>query len=110
MGARHPHAMVSLVERETGYAVLAKVDRKTSKLISGAIINRLRSIHSLVKTITYDNGQEFPEHARVDRAKSSTDYFADLFPSWQRGSNENLNGFIGQYIPKKRPLLSVTYR
>jgi IS30 family transposase len=108
MGARHQHAIVSLVERKTGYAVLAKVDRKTSELVSSAIIRRLRSIHSLVKTITYDNGKEFAEHARIDRALGSTSYFADPFASWQRGSNENLNGLVRQYIHKKRPLSSVT--
>ena len=108
MGAHHQHAIVSLVERKTGYAVLAKVDRKTSELVSSAIISRLRSVHSLVLTITYDNGKEFAEHARIDRALCSTSYFADPFASWQRGSNENLNGLVRQYIPKKQPLSSVT--
>ena len=108
MGTRHRHAIVSLVERKTGYAVLAKVDRKTSDLVSSAIIRRLRSIHSLVKTITYDNGKEFAEHARIDHALGSTGYFADPFASWQRGSNENLNGLVRQYIPKKRPLSTVS--
>ena len=72
------------------------------------MIRRLRSVHSLAKTITYDNGKEFAEHARIDRALGSTSYFADPFASWQRGSNENLNGLVRQYIPKKRPLSSVT--
>ena len=62
----------------------------------------------LVKTITYDNGKEFAEHTRVDEALGSTAYFADPFSSWQRGSNENLNGLIRQYITKSRPLSSVT--
>lgn len=108
MGARHKHAIVSLVERKTGYAILTKVDRKTSDLVSGAIIRRLKTIRTLVKTITYDNGKEFAEHARIDQALGSTGYFADPFASWQRGSNENLNGLVRQYIPKKRPLSTVT--
>jgi len=108
MGTRHRHAIVSLVERKTGYAVLAKVDRKTSDLVSGAIIRRLMSMHSLVKTVTYDNGKEFADHARVDQALGSTGYFADPFSSWQRGTNENLNGLVRQYIPKKRSLSTVT--
>jgi IS30 family transposase len=108
IGVRHQQAIVSLVERKTGYAILAKVRRKTSELVSGAIIRRLRRMRPLVKTITYDNGKEFAEHARVDKALGSTGYFADPFSSWQRGSNENLNGLIRQYIPKKRALTSVT--
>jgi IS30 family transposase len=108
MGSRHKHAIVSLVERKTGYAILTKVHRKTSNLVSGAIIRRLKAIQPLVKTITYDNGKEFAEHARIDQALGSTGYFADPFASWQRGSNENLNGLVRQYIPKKRPLSTVT--
>lgn len=108
IGANHKQAIVSLVERKTGYAVLAKVSRKTSDLVSSAIIQRLNEIAPLVKTITYDNGKEFAEHARVDQALGCKGYFADPFSSWQRGSNENLNGLIRQYIPKKRPLSSVT--
>lgn len=108
MGARHQHAIVSLVERKTGYAILTKVDRKTSDLVSRAIIRRLKTIRTLVKTITYDNGKEFAEHARIDQELGSTGYFADPFASWQRGSNENLNGLVRQYIPKKRSLSTVT--
>ena len=75
MGARHRHAIVSLVERKMGYAVLAKVDRKASDLVSGAIIRRLRSMDSLVKTITYDNCKELADHTRIDQILGSTGYF-----------------------------------
>jgi len=61
-----------------------------------------------VKTITFDNGREFAHHGVIDQALGSKAYFADPFASWQRGSNENLNGLVRQYIPKKRPLSSVT--
>ena len=49
-------------------------------------------------------GKEFAKHARIDTALQSTTYFADPFASWQRGSNENFNGLLRQYIPKKKPL------
>ena len=52
--------------------------------------------------------KEFAEHARVDRVLKSKGYFAEPFSSWQRGTNENFNGLVRQYIPKKRPLSSVT--
>ena len=61
-----------------------------------------------VKTPTHDNGKEFADHARIDAELGSTGYFADPVASWQRGSNENLNGLVRQYIPKKRPLSTVT--
>ena len=108
IGAAHKKAIVTLVERKSGYALIAKVSNKSSDLVSQAIIIKLHSMTPLVKTLTFDNGKEFAEHARIDAALQSTTYFADPFASWQRGSNENLNGLLRQYIPKKRPLSSVT--
>ena len=81
---------------------------QTSDLVGNAIINELQSFTPLVKTMTFDNGKEFAEHQRMDKELQSTTYFADPFASWQRGSNENLNGLLRQYIPKKRLLSTVT--
>ena len=108
IGAGHKQAIVTLVERKSGYAVLMKVNHKTSELVSAAVIKKLEPIRDRVKTITFDNGKEFAEHARIDEALGSTTYFADPFSRWQRGSNENFNGLLRQYIPKKRPLSTVT--
>ena len=77
-------------------------------MVGSAIIECLEPISKHVKTITYDNGREFAGHAKIDKALGSTSYFADPFSSWQRESNENLNGLVRQYIPKKRPLSTVT--
>jgi len=101
IGTNHKQASVILVERKLGYAVLANVSQKTGDLVSSGIIRRQKGVAALVKTITYDNGKEFAEHAPVDRALKSRGYTAEPFSSWQRGSNENLNGLIRQYIPKK---------
>lgn len=108
IGARHKQAIVSLVERKSGYAILARVNNKTADLVTGAIIKRLQPYAARVQTLTYDNGKEFAEHAKIDKALGSTCYFADPFSSWQRGSNENLNGLIRQYIPKSRPFSTVS--
>lgn len=108
IGKRHKQAIVSLVERKSGYAVLAKVENKTAEQVSAAIIERLKPIAKLVRTITYDNGKEFADHAVIDEALGSTGYFADPYSSWQRGSGENLNGLARQYIPKDRPLETVS--
>jgi hypothetical protein len=108
IGAAHKQAVVTLVERKSGYALIAKVSNKTSDLVSQAIITKLNSVTPLVKTLTFDNGKEFAEHQRIDNALKSTTYFADPFASWQRGSNENFNDLLRQYIPKKRPLSTVT--
>jgi len=92
----------------SSYAVIAKVDRKTAEQVRQAIINKLEPLACLVKTITFDNGKEFADHALIDQALNSTSYFAQPYASWQRGSNENYNGLLRQYIPKKRKLSTVT--
>ena len=108
IGRGHKQAIVSLVERKSGYAVIRKVSNKTSDLVSAAIIESLTPIANKVKTITFDNGKEFAEHAKIDKALKSISYFADPYASWQRGSNENYNGLFRQYVPKDRPLSTVT--
>ena len=110
IGAAHKQAVVTLVDRKSGYAVFAKVKNKTSDLVSSAIITKLNAVTPLAKTLTFDNGKEFAEHARFDTALQSTTYFADPFASWQRGSNENFNDLLRQYLPKKRLLSNVTDR
>ena len=81
--ANHKQAIVSLVEVKTGYAFLAKVFQKTSALVCSSIIRWLKGVAPPVKTITYDNRNEFAEHARVDRALQSKGYFAEPFSSWE---------------------------
>ncbi|WP_323030737.1 IS30 family transposase [Brachymonas denitrificans] len=108
IGAAHKQAIVTLVERKSGYAVLAKVRRKTADLVGRAIEEKLEPLCARVKTLTVDNGKEFADHQTVDQTLGIKTYFADPYCSWQRGSNENFNGLLRQYIPKKRRLETVT--
>ena len=108
IGASHKGAVVTLVERKSGYAVMAKVEKKTSELVSSAIVDKLQPMAARVKTLTFDNGKEFAGHAHIDQQLQSTAYFARPFASWERGSNENLNGLLRQYVPKKRAMSTVS--
>jgi transposase, IS30 family len=108
IGAGHQQAIVTLVERKSGYAKLSKVVNKSAELVSQAIENQLKPLAMRVKTLTVDNGKEFAYHQKVDQALGIQTYFADPYCSWQRGSNENYNGLLRQYIPKKRRLETVT--
>ena len=101
IGANHRQAIVTLMERKSGYAVIAKVENKTADLVSAAIVNRLKQFGFKVKALTFDNGKEFCGHAKIDGALGSTSFFARPFGSWERGSNENFNGLLRQYVPKK---------
>ena len=106
IGANHKQAIVTVVERTSGYAVMAKVSNNTADLVGQAIIKALTPFEARVKTLTYDNGKEFCEHALIDEALKSTGYFARPFASWERGTNESFNGLLRQYFPKKRPMKS----
>ena len=97
IGANQKQAIVTVVERKSGYAVIAKLSNKTVDLVRQAII----------KALTYDNGKEFCGHALIDEALKSTRYFARPFASWERGGNENFNGLLHEFVPKKRPMKNI---
>ena len=107
-GANHKGYVLTLVERKSGYVKLVKLANKSAALVSHAIEHALAPLQARVKTLTVDNGKEFAYHQRVDQALGIQTYFADPYCSWQRGSNENLNGLLRQYIPKKRRMETVT--
>jgi IS30 family transposase len=107
IGANHKGAIVTMVERKSGFGVIVKVAHKTSDLVSRAIVEGLQPFAKRVKTLTYDNGKEFAAHIQTDQALNSTGYFARPFVSWERGSNENFNGLLRQYVPKKRLMNTV---
>jgi IS30 family transposase len=81
IGANHKGAVVTMVERKSGYAVMAKVTNKTSALVSSAIVDKLQPLAARVKTLTFDNGKEFAGHAYIDEQLQSTIYFARPFAS-----------------------------
>lgn len=108
IGKNHKQALVTIVERTTGLVRIQRVTRKTSEAVTQACISLLRDDRQCVRTITTDNGKEFAGHQDIEQGLNARVYFADPYSSWQRGTNENTNGLIRQYIPKSRPLESVT--
>jgi IS30 family transposase len=108
IGANHKGPIVTMVERKSGHAVIAKVAHKTFELVSQAIIEGLGPYAPRVKTLTYDSCKEFASHTQIDQALQSTGYFAKPYTSWERGTNENFNGLLRQYVSKKRSMATVT--
>jgi len=100
IGQNHKQAIVTLVERKTGLVKMKRVTNKTALLVADAMINLLAPVKLQVKTITSDNGKEFADHKKVKGRLYSRFYFADAYASWQRGTNENTNGLIREYLPK----------
>jgi len=108
VGKGHRQAIVSLTERKSRLVLLRKVERRTADLVSDAVIDLLRPISESLHTITADNGKEFAEHERISRDLQIDFFFAHPFAAWERGTNENMNGLVRQYIPKNCEFGSIS--
>jgi len=108
IGRHHKEAIVSLTERKSKLTRLAKVVRNTAELVTQAISTQLQSLQ--VKTITSDNGREFAYHQQIGQNLKADFYFAHPYHSWERGLNENTNGLVRQYFPKKSEFSKITNR
>ena len=99
-GSNNSH-IATLVERQTRYVMLAKVDSKDTDTVIKALIKQSRKLPSeLSKSLTWDRGSELSDHKRFTLATDIQVYFCDPQSPWQRGSNENTNGLLRQYFPK----------
>lgn len=104
VGGEHRGAVVTLVDRKSKYLLMKKVERPDAESVAMAVIDIGKPHEDSFETITYDNGREFAAHAKMATALSAAIYFAKPYHSWERGLNENTNGLIRQYIPKKAML------
>jgi len=100
IGKSHKGALVTINDRKTGMVKISKVKGKNAEDVKNATLNLL-SDWGFIKTITSDNGKEFALHKEIEKALKIDFYFATPYHSWERGANENTNGLIRQYIPKK---------
>lgn len=107
IGKDRQGAMVTLTERKSRFTLLRKVISKQADLVANTIIDLLRGVEHL-ETITADNGKEFAFHQLVSQQLTVDVYFAHPYSSWERGTNENTNGLIRQYLPKSHNLKTVT--
>jgi IS30 family transposase len=95
-------AVATIVERTTGYLTLVHLpDGHTADAVASAVISRLAEYPAwFARTLTWDNGKEMARHARITGQTGIQVYFADPHAPWQRGSNENINGLLREYLPK----------
>lgn len=105
---RGRHSIVTLVERSTGYLVMGKLERHTAAECTAKVIELIERHAGRVLTITADNGSEFHSYADIEAATGVVFYFATPHHSWERGTNENTNGLIRQYLPKRTSLANTT--
>ena len=108
MGSDMRHCVLTLVERATGYAVIRKLPARNMAEANKAIKHFMARNWRWIKTITFDNGTEFHNYAALEAYLPIKCYFATPYHSWERGSNENFNGLLRQYLPKGMCMRSVT--
>jgi len=103
----HKAHLVTLVDRNSLFTLVERVSRKTKEFVADAMIKMLSKVKPVL-TITLDNGGEFADHVRVAKATGADVYFAKPYASWQRGTNENTNGRIRRFWPKKFDMATLT--
>ena len=110
-GARNGSAVGTLVERTTRLVLLARMDGTDAASAYHGFTKKLRHVPApLRKTLTYDRGKEMADHERLAHRLAIQVFFADPHSPWQRGTNENTNGLLRQYLPKGTDLSRYTQR
>lgn len=100
--------IASMVDRKSRFTVLVKSKNKTTTAVINSINQRMLPIKKLISTITLDNGKEFSLHQAMADVLKADIYFAKPYHSWERGLNENTNGLVRQYFPKKMPFDGIS--
>jgi IS30 family transposase len=109
MGDDHGrHSALTVVERATGFLQMGKLTRHCAADANAATIELICRQRSQFKTITADNGTEFHSYREVEATTGVPYYSATPHHSWERGTNENTNGLIRQYLPKRTSMAKLT--
>lgn len=109
VGKEKTKHILTHVERKSGLLLADKLDRATAEQARKITTRRFKKIaKKKYLTVTYDNGLQFSEHETLERDLKIQVYFAYPYHSWERGTNENTNGLLRQFVPKGSPFQHVT--
>ncbi|MCG8317295.1 MAG: IS30 family transposase [Pseudomonadales bacterium] len=108
MGKGSKDCIVTIVERMSGYTLIGKLNDRTTDTLNKRTIALIDAHIDRFETITADNGTEFNQYENIEEKTGVTFYFANPYHSWERGTNENTNGLIRQYLPKGESMASLT--
>jgi len=108
MGAGTKDCIATLVERKTGLVLVGKLKDRTTGSLNRRVISLIGQHGGRFETVTADNGTEFHGYKGIERRTGVTFYFARPYHSWERGSNENANGLLRQYLPKGESMAGLT--
>lgn len=104
----HLKGINSLVERKTRFVILTKLNGKTPEETEQVVVSRLKN--QVCSTITFDNGIENKNHERMTKSLQTLIYFCHPYHSWEKGTNENTNGLVRRYLPKKTDITIIPQR
>jgi IS30 family transposase len=103
-GSRHSH-IATLVERQSRFVMLVKIQHKDTDTVVAALIRQMKRLPAELRhSLTWDRGTEMAKHRQITIATDLELYFCDPNSPWQRGTNENTNGLLRQFFPKKTDL------
>jgi len=108
LGRKYKQAIVTLTERKSRFTLLTKVKRRTAQAVRKQVCRMLLPVKNKVHTLTSDHGKEFADHEQIAQRLELKFYFAHPYAAWERGTNENTNGLLRQYFPKKSDFQSVS--
>jgi transposase, IS30 family len=111
VGKGRRNALVTLVERKSGYARIGRADNLKAETTRHVAVQRMKDLPaSLRRSVTFDNGKEFAEHRQLSESLGLEIYFALPYRSWQRGTNENTNGLLRQFFPKGTDFSRISHQ
>lgn len=111
VGAKMSEHILTHVDRKSGFMLADKVEHATAENVRKITTRRFKKIPKKKRhTVTYDNGSTFEEHAALERDLGIDVYFAYPYHSWERGTNENANGLLRQFVPKGSSFHDISQR
>jgi len=108
IGSATNDCILTLVERLTGCLLIAKLPARNAAAVNRRLLQVIAEQPHLFRTVTVDNGTEFHAYEQIERLTGVLFYFATPYHSWERGTNENTNGLIRQYLPKRTTMKGLT--
>lgn len=110
LGSSDKHCILTLVDRKTGYLMIGKLEARTAQATNARAVALIRGAARRVRSITVDNGTEFHGYKDIETVTGASFYFATPHHSWERGTSENTNGLIRQYLPKRTSMAHVSQK
>jgi transposase, IS30 family len=110
IGSSDRHCVLTLVDRKTGFVLIGKLRDRTVQETNRRALSLIRKARRRTRTLSLDNGTEFHGYKDLEKATGATVYFATPHRSWERGTSENTNGLIRQYLPKRTSMAKISQR